>query len=140
MTVSPNVELVRSICADWERGNFSRSDWAHPGIEYAIVGGPMPGSWSGLLGMAEGLRQYLDAWDDFRITSDEYRELDAERVLVLFRGFGRGKASGLEMGQIQPRGANLFHVREGKVAMLVSYTDCDHAFADLGLAPYGKAP
>jgi hypothetical protein len=66
---------------------------------------------------------------------DEYRELDDERVLVLSHYSGRGKTSGLELGQIQAKGAGLFHVRRGKVTKLVIYFDREHAFADLGLAP-----
>jgi ketosteroid isomerase-like protein len=54
-------------------------------------------------------------------------------VLVLFRVFGRGKTSGLELGQFQQEGASVFHVRDGKVRRLVAYRDRDRAIADLGL-------
>ena len=45
---SANVELVRSIYADWERGHFTTAEWADPEIEYVLVGGPAPGRWAGL--------------------------------------------------------------------------------------------
>ena len=68
-----------------------------------------------------------------RAEADEYRALDDERVLVLMHFSGRGKTSGLEVGDIQMKGANLFHVRDGKVTRLVLYWDRERAFADLGL-------
>ena len=39
--------------------------------------------------MAESWRKWLSAWDGYRIEAEEYRELDAERVIVEFRGAGR---------------------------------------------------
>jgi hypothetical protein len=63
----------------------------------------------------------------------EYRELDDERILVFCRGVARGKASGLDLGQLATEGANLFEIHGGKVTRLVSYWHRDNAFAELGL-------
>jgi ketosteroid isomerase-like protein len=134
-----NLDVVRSIYAAWQRGDFSSVHWAHPDIEYVLVGGPNPGSWTGLAGMAEGSRGFLDAWDEFRTTPEAYRELDDERVLVLVDWTARGKTSGLDIGRTGAllgqgaKGANLFHVREGKVTRFVVYWDRRRAFADVGL-------
>lgn len=137
---SANVDLVRSIFTDWERGDFSSAQWADPEIEYVHADGPEPGRWTGLAGMAEGFRDFLSAWEDWRIESEEYRELDAELVLVLYRRSGRGRTSGLEVGQISSKAANLFHVRNGKVARLVVYWEPQRALADLGLTPNVESP
>jgi hypothetical protein len=75
----------------------------------------------------------LSAFEDLRCEADEYRALDDERVLVLMRFRGRGKTSGLEVGEIQMKGANLFHARRGKVTRLVTYWNRERTFADLGL-------
>jgi ketosteroid isomerase-like protein len=54
-------------------------------------------------------------------------------VFVLTRNTGRGKSSGVELGEMHTRGANIIHVRDGKVTKLVAYFDRDQAVADLGL-------
>jgi ketosteroid isomerase-like protein len=134
--MSENSDLVRSIMADWERGDFSSAGWADPEIEYVIVGGPSPGTWTGLTGLAEGFRDFVGGLEAFRLeaeASEAYYELDGERVLVLARFSGRGKTSGLELGETHATVAQLFHVREGKVTRMISYFDRDRAFDDLGL-------
>jgi ketosteroid isomerase-like protein len=128
-----NVELVRSICAAWERGDYGTVAWADPEIEFVTVGGVAPGSWSGLEGMAEGWREWLNAWENFRQEADEFRELDEERVLVFFRMFGRGRTSGLDLAQMHPLSAGVFHLRAGKVTRFDAYTDHDDALEALGL-------
>jgi ketosteroid isomerase-like protein len=85
--------------------------------------------------MAEGFREVLGAWEELCVAAEAYRELDAERVLVLFQFSGRGKRSGLEVGQIRTKAAQVFHVRDGKVTRLVHYLDHEHALAELGLPP-----
>jgi ketosteroid isomerase-like protein len=126
-----NLDLVRSIYADWERGDFGDAEWAEPEIEYVIADGPSPGRWSGLAGMAEAMRDWLGNWEDFRVEAEEFRELDENRVLVLDRSSGRGKTSGLDVERA--RGATLFHIRDGKVTRMRAWFDRDRALADLGL-------
>jgi ketosteroid isomerase-like protein len=131
--MSENLDLVRSIYADWERGDFSSADWADPEIEYVLAHGPSPGSWRGVAGMSEAWAGVLSAWSHLRVEVDEYRELDDERALVLLRYIGRGKTSGLDLGQMQTAQANLWHFRDGKVTRLVVYWERDPALADLRL-------
>jgi ketosteroid isomerase-like protein len=130
---SANLDLVRSLFAAWEHGDLSSAEWAHPEIEFVIADGPIPGSYTGLAGLAEGYRDFLSAWEGFRVTADEYRELDDERVLVLVYWVGRGKTSGLELRQMRTKAASLFHVHGGKVTRLILYAEAENALADLGL-------
>jgi hypothetical protein len=47
---SANLDLVRSIYPDWERGDFSHVHWADPEIEFTLADWPDAGTWSGLVG------------------------------------------------------------------------------------------
>ena len=134
--MSENLVLVRSIVAEWEHGDFRSIDWAHPLIEYAIADEPGSRVGWGVAAMTRTWREFLTAWDDYRVEAREYRELDQERVLVAIEAQGRGKTSGLDIGATGGgRGsANVFHVRDGMVTRLVSYFDRDRALADVGLA------
>jgi ketosteroid isomerase-like protein len=131
---SSNLDLVQSIFAAWERGDYSSGEWAHPEIEWVFPDGPSPGSWRGRAGMLEGTRDFLSAWEDYRIEVEAYRELDDDRVLVLTKRSGRGKTSGLDIEREAARGATVWHLRDGRVTKQVTYWDRDRALADLGLA------
>ena len=128
-----NVDLVRSIYASWERGDWGANDWADSEIQFVIADGPDPRSMSGREAMAGEWRRFLEAWSDYAITADEYRELDPERVLVALHASGRGKSSGVEIAAGSVTGANIFHIRDGRVKRLVIFFDLRHALAELGI-------
>lgn len=91
--------MVRSLFAPWERGDYSSTEWANPKIEVVLADGPSPSTWTGLAGMAEAFRDATNVWAVYRSEAEEYRELGDESVLVLSHVSGRGRKSGLELGQ-----------------------------------------
>ena len=130
-----NVEFVRSIYANWERGDYSSNEWAHPEMEWEFAAdGPSPRGGTGLAGMAKDWGDYINAFEKLHHQADKYLELDGERVLVLQRLIGRGKTSGLDLDQVPAQGAVLFHICDGKVTRLVGYFHRERALADFGLS------
>ncbi|HEX5223635.1 MAG TPA: nuclear transport factor 2 family protein [Solirubrobacteraceae bacterium] len=131
--MSENLELVRSIYADWERGDWGSAEWADTDVEFVAADGPWAGGVVGKPAMAGLWRQYLEAWENVRARPDDFRDLGGGRVLALHTWSARGKVSGLTVEQIEARSAVLFQVVAGKVSKLVAYQDRARAFADLGL-------
>jgi ketosteroid isomerase-like protein len=132
VTASSNLDLVRSIYADWARGDFSKADWADPNVEWVSPERLELGRSTGLDGIAAAFREWATTWEDFRIEADEFIEVDADRVLVLVHCAGRGKMSGVDVGQL-PGSTAVFYLRGGKVLRYITYWDRDRAFADVGL-------
>ncbi|MGO8907492.1 MAG: nuclear transport factor 2 family protein [Solirubrobacteraceae bacterium] len=136
---SANLDLVRSIYADWERGDWTAPPtWADPEIEFALADGPDPTRVTGVAEMVAAFtREFLSTWDHLRTEAQEYRELDDERILVFIHNHGRGRTSGMEIGQLMgtAEGANVWFIRDGKVVKVVMYWDRARALADLGLTP-----
>ena len=129
--MSENLDLVCSIYADWERGDFTRDDWADPAIELVRPESLDGDALKGRDASSGGWREWLDAWDDFRAEAYDYRVLDGERVLVFGRMRGVGR---LSRTSADTETVNLFHIRDRKVVQLVLYSNRDRALADLGLA------
>jgi len=133
VTAPQNLDLVRSIYADWERGDFSSAEWAASEIEYVLPDLPEGGSWKGRSGMASAHRNFLSAWGGWQVEAEDYVEIDSQRVLVPFRFTALGKRSGLQIDDSWGTGASLFEIRQILVTKLVNYFHRDRARADLGL-------
>jgi hypothetical protein len=127
-----NQELLRALFADWERGDFFKhTDWAHPEIECVMADGPAPGSGNGLAGMATVFRDVIAPFEDFRVTVEEYREIDERRVLAFVKFSGRGKTSGLEIAQMDSNNACVLDIDGGTVRRLTLDWDRQRISADL---------
>ena len=123
-----NVEIVRGIYAEWEKGDFSSAEWADADIEYTPPSETR--ETRGLDAMARRWRDWLGAWKDFAALPEEF--IDAgDRVLVLTRFRGRGRGSGTPITDFP--GAALFTLRDGRVVRLILYNDVREALEAAGL-------
>ncbi len=64
--VSSNLDLARSIYAPIEQGDYSKAEWADPEIEYVLADGLEPRTYTGLVGLAEAMRNLFSDIVDFR--------------------------------------------------------------------------
>jgi len=120
--VSENLDLVRSILKGWQEADFSRTDWADAEIEWEFVGGPEPSDGTGVVTLGAAVRRWIQAWDDWHVNVDEYRELDDARILVLCHAAGKARTSGIQLDDMfRSGGAMLFEVTGEKVNRFVVY-------------------
>jgi ketosteroid isomerase-like protein len=124
--MSENLDLLRSIYAEWEHGDFrAQPGWADPDIEVEVPDGPEPSTRTGIAA-APGIEDFLTLSETLSFDAEEYRQLDDGSVLVISRMRGRGKDSGVEVDQ---RRASLFHIGDGKVIRLALYWNRARALA-----------
>ena len=129
MVTSPtNVEVVRTIIAavpDWERVR----SMLHEDVQLDQRRMPDGDLYHGRDAFGRFFQRWFGAWDDLRLEPERPVEV-GDRVLVLLRVEGRGKSSGVP---VVIRAADVWTVREGKIASRVGYPDRSEALAELGL-------
>jgi ketosteroid isomerase-like protein len=131
--MSENLDVVRSVCAAWERGDFRLGEWAHRDYAFRWADGPEPETWVRSDAMRDAVRDLLSTWESFQIHVEECRELDDGRVLVLWRYRATTKGSGLDAARMGELGAYVFEVRDRRLLRLSFYVEAKHALADLGV-------
>src|SRR5438067_13543243 len=113
MTDSFNVELARSIYADWECRDWSSSVWANDEIEFVTTEGPWAGSVIGKPAMTRTLARVVGGAGGCSRDADAFYELGDGRVVALHTWSARGKASGLAVERMEAKSAVLFEVVGG---------------------------
>lgn len=129
------LELVRSIYGRWERGDFGSLEWADPEIEFELNIGLDRFPARGREEMVRVWTQYLRAWEGYRVEADSFHALEDGRVLVLLHVHGRGRKSGIDLGQLANNGVNVFTVRDGRIVRLYLYggVPWEVTLAELGI-------
>jgi ketosteroid isomerase-like protein len=92
-----NVDTVRRLFDYWERGEWQASaELFDPEFEAVFSSGafPDPGTYRGARRTLDAWRAWLEAWEEFSLELEDAIPV-GERVVVLNRLRGRGKASGI---------------------------------------------
>ena len=126
-----NIEVVRAVVAAFNSGDFTAAlelltedvefDWSRRMLDGEIVTGH------------EEVKRFLqgarEIFDEIHIPSDELTDLGDGVVLLYGTARFKGRASGLD---VEAAAANLWTVRDGKVARFRIYQTKEDALADAG--------
>ena len=127
-----NIEAVRVLFAAFADRDFeAAASVLDPAVEIrpAIVGGPEGVVYYGPDGMRQFWTDVDAAWAEFRITPEEFRELDGE-IIVLGRAFARGPGSGIALDAAV---AWIAELRGGRIVRFQSFSSQQEDLEAAGL-------
>jgi ketosteroid isomerase-like protein len=137
VTESANVELVRWIYSTfWRDDNYLDSERLLAAIDAEVVldwsnsDAPDSGVYQGRAAMLAFRRLRDEAWEDRRVEVDELIDAPPDRVVVIGRMRGRGRASGVE---VEARTAVVWTLRDGQATRVTLYKTRDEAVQAVGL-------
>ena len=128
-----NVEIVKQVIDAFNRRDADAMfECVNPDIEWFPAVSVSFGS--GALRGREGIESYLrdvgDTWEEYRVLSDDVRDLGEDQVLVLSSIEGRGASSG---GRVVEAMGQIFDLRDGKISRVRTYLDHADALKAVGL-------
>jgi hypothetical protein len=126
----PRMALVREILADWEQGNFGRTDWFTPDYELVFARDFLDsGEYQGFDDVSRGWHTWLDQWSSWRVIPLEFHDV-GDRIGVRIRVEGISKSTGIALSQ---ESGTVFDYRDGVPCRITIYTRWQTMFEDLGL-------
>jgi ketosteroid isomerase-like protein len=130
-----NVQVVREVLSEWERGNFWTADLFDPNVRVRWVSpivAPARGETLGLTELGRGMVDLLRQWEKGSASATPERVIDAgDRVVSVETWRARGRSSGAETEMLQ---ACVWTVSDGKVTRMVRYGDEGLALKAAGVA------
>jgi uncharacterized protein len=126
-----NVEIVRSCCEAFDRGDYEAAlDAFAPDVEYDLSHFPDGGVYRGHEGVREAFRTWMGTWEDYRQERDE--PIDAgDQIILPTREYGRGKGSGLALERPT---FGVWTMRDGKAVRIHFYSTMAEALEAVGLS------
>ena len=127
-----NVEVLKALFTAFADRDFDAATMVlDPSLEIrpGIVGGPEGVVYHGLDGMRQFWADVDAAWAEFRITPEEFQEVDGE-ILVLGRVFAHGRGSGITL---DAPAAWLAGLRNGRIVDFQSFSSQREALEAAGL-------
>jgi ketosteroid isomerase-like protein len=124
-----DLALLHGMLEKWGQGEF----WdAEPYAEDVVFvrSGPDGGEYHGIEGLTAAWRDFLGAWEDFRIQAEGVVSGEAGMYVLLLRLQGRGKVSGVS---IDAEVANVIRMQEGRVVRLEMWWDREGALSSAGV-------
>jgi ketosteroid isomerase-like protein len=136
-----NVDMIRDWVSTWEGQDFvavaSQPDRMapvlealHPEIEVRWFESVADvETYRGIEGAEHALADWLEPWAEYRQKPIEFTDA-GDRVVVTYRQWGRGRASGAE---VESEVTQVYAIRDGKIASLREYTSKSAALEAAGL-------
>lgn len=123
-----NVERLRSVYAEWARGNLATPEVLAPDLQTVWSDElPAPGTYHGVEGLVRSLRPWFEVLEDCRFEAEEFIHR-GDRVLVFVVVRARGRGSSVE---VEGRYAHLWTMRDGEATRLQGFVDRDAAWRAL---------
>ena len=126
-----NVEVVRRWWEAWNADDFGRGMALMDDglVTRRLPPMPDPGIWHGPEGLLDVAAEWVETFDEFAMTGDDF--VDAgERVVAVLRVYARGRQSGVEVERLD--GA-VYTMRDGKCVRLDYYGSKEQALEAVGL-------
>jgi ketosteroid isomerase-like protein len=128
-----NVEIAKRVIDAFNRRDVDAIvECVNPDIEWfpAVPVSFGGGALRGREGIESYVRDVSDTWGEYRVLSEDFRDLGEDQVLVLSRLEGRGVGSG---GRVDEAMGQVFDIRDGKISRVTTYLDHGDALKAVGL-------
>jgi ketosteroid isomerase-like protein len=127
--MSDDLSLLEGLLGEWSKGEFWNAEPYAEDVVF-VVSGPDGAEYHGIEGLTAAWRDFLSAWDDFRIETERVVRGKGDVYALLMRLQARGKGSGIDT---DAQVANVVSMRDGRIARLEMFWDREAALRAAGV-------